>query len=466
MSLIDNDTICAVATPLGQGGVGIVRLSGPNSLTIAQQIIQLNPTPRHAHYCNFKSANNETIDQGIALFFQGPNSFTGEDIVELQGHGGHFAVELILKRVLDCGARLAKPGEFTERAFLNGKIDLVQAEAIADLIEASSQRAALSAVRTLEGEFSSKIRELVSQLIGIRVEVEAAIDFSDEDIDLQTINTIIERTHFANDLLVKILSKAEQGALLKNGMTVAIAGPPNAGKSSLLNRLARYDRAIVTDIPGTTRDLLNEQITIDGLPLNIIDTAGLRETIDPVEAEGVKRAGSAAISADRLLLVFDSATLSAPIESLISDLLDLTKMESDTLKQLLSRTTLVLNKIDLVDTKSLPSVCKINDICLPVIPISAKQEIGIDDLREHLKSCVNFLSTGEDSFIARERHLNALKMAQKSLNLIESEAGAQSQWDLLAEELRMAQQELNKITGDFTSDDLLGEIFSNFCVGK
>jgi tRNA modification GTPase len=465
-SLIDNDTICAIATPSGQGGVGIVRISGPSSLTIASQLIGFEPTPRHAHYCKFKNNKGETIEQGIALFFAGPNSFTGEDVFELQGHGGSYSVQLMLKHVLACGARLANPGEFTERAFLNGKIDLVQAEAIADLIEASSQQAALSAVRTLTGEFSNRIHELVALLIAIRVEVEAAIDFSDEDIDLQTISTIVERTKHANKLLTNILGKAEQGALLKNGMSVAIAGHPNAGKSSLLNRLAGQDRAIVTDIPGTTRDLLSEQITIDGLPLNITDTAGLRVTQDPIEQEGVKRANTAVIEADRLLLVFDSAALSTPIEALISDLLNLTGLASQDIVQILSRTTLVLNKVDLVDRSSLASQCQINGISLPIILISAKHDLGIDDLREHLKSCVNFLSTGEDSFIARERHLKALKSAKKRLKFIEKEAGEHAQWDLLAEELRMAQQELNKITGNFTSDDLLGEIFSNFCVGK
>jgi len=466
MSFIDNDTICAIATPSGQGGVGIVRISGPDSLRIATAIIGFTPTPRHAHYCKFKNAENETIEQGIALFFEGPHSFTGEDIFELQGHGGNYSVQLMLKRVLDCGARLADPGEFTERAFLNGKIDLLQAEAIADLIEASSQQAALSAVRTLEGEFSNQIHELVSLLIAIRVEVEAAIDFSDEDIDLQTLTTIIERSKQANQLLTHILSKAEQGALLKNGMSVAIAGPPNAGKSSLLNRLARQDRAIVTDIPGTTRDILSENISLDGLPINIIDTAGLRVTEDPIEQEGVKRANSAVIGADRLLLVFDSSTVSNPIEPSIASLLNLTGLSDAEIDQILSRTTLVLNKIDLVDPSNLLPACLIRGFSLPVIAISAKQELGIDDLREHMKTCVNFLSTGEDCFIARERHLKALKSAQKGLNFIEKEATEHAQWDLLAEELRMAQQELNRITGDFTSDDLLGEIFSNFCVGK
>lgn len=466
MSFIDNDTICAIATPAGQGGVGIVRISGPDSLHIAEQVIGFKPIPRHAHYCKFKNSSNETIEQGIALFFEGPNSFTGQDIFELQGHGGSYSVQLMLKRVLSCGARLANPGEFTERAFLNGKIDLVQAEAIADLIEASSQQAALSAVRTLEGEFSNKIHDLVSNLIAIRVEVEAAIDFSDEDIDLQTLNTIIERTRLANSLLEDILSKAEQGALLKNGMSVAIAGPPNAGKSSLLNRLAGQERAIVTDIPGTTRDLLSEKITIDGLPINITDTAGLRITQDPIEQEGVKRANTAVTVADRLLMVFDSSTLTGPVAPLISSLLDLTSLSKNEIDQILSRTTLVLNKVDLVDASRLISECDINGITLPVIAISAKQDIGIDSLREHLKACANFLSTGEDSFIARERHLNALKKALKSLKYIENEANEHSQWDLIAEELRMAQQELNRITGDFTSDDLLGEIFSNFCVGK
>ncbi len=465
-SFIDNDTICAIATPAGLGGVGIVRLSGPESVAIAEKVIGFTPTPRHAHYCKFKNANNETIEQGIALFFEGPNSFTGEDVFELQGHGGSYSVQLMLKLVLDCGARLAKPGEFTERAFLNGKIDLVQAEAIADLIEASSQQAALSAVRTLEGEFSSKINLLVSSVIAIRVEVEAAIDFSDEDIDLQTLNTIIERTKAAQELLASILSKAEQGALLKNGMSVAIAGPPNAGKSSLLNRLAQQERAIVTDIPGTTRDLLSEQITIDGLPINITDTAGLRLTDDPIEREGVKRANAAVIAADRLLMVFDCTTLATPIEPLIEDLLNLTSLQDNDITQLLTRTTLVLNKIDLVDPSSLMLSCEINGITLPVISLSAKQDIGLDTLKEHLKDCVNFLSTGEDSFIARERHLNALKSAQKGLIFIENEVNEHSQWDLLAEELRLVQQELNRITGNFSSDDLLGEIFSNFCVGK
>lgn len=466
MTTSHNDTICAVATPSGQGGIGIVRVSGPNSLVIAKQITGIDLTPRYAHYCKFKSSNNQIIEQGIALFFNSPNSFTGEDILELQGHGGSFSIQTLLKRVLQCGARLAAPGEFSERAFLNGKIDLVQAEAIADLIEASSQQAAKSALRTLDGEFSRKIHELVSMLVATRVEVEAAIDFSDEDIDLQTLSTIADYSKQASKALDEIVKTAEQGALLKKGVTVAIAGKPNAGKSSLLNRLAQTDRAIVTDIPGTTRDLLSELITLDGLPLNVIDTAGLRRTNDPVESEGVKRANSAVASADAILLVIDISDENTEISTTIDEVIGFLELPDIDLRDLIKRSTIVLNKIDLADNREFETQFIIHNETVKAISISAKNGIGIDQLKECLKKSVNYLSTAEEGFIARERHLIALANAKKSLDLASVNVSEHSHWDLLAEELRIAQQELNKITGDFTSDDLLGEIFSNFCVGK
>ncbi|MFT4886840.1 MAG: tRNA modification GTPase [Pseudohongiellaceae bacterium] len=466
MSFFNSDTICAIATPPGQGGIGIVRISGPACLDIAKSILGFVPTPRHAHYSNFLNASGVPIEQGIALYFSSPNSFTGEDILELQGHGGSQIIQEVLKSTLEAGARLARPGEFSERAFLNGKIDLLQAEAIADLIEASSEQAAKSAMRTLQGVFSARIHAIVAKLISLRVQVEASIDFSDEEIDLESEERIQQDLINTKDQVDNILEGAKQGVLLKTGLSIAIAGKPNAGKSSLLNALAEVERAIVTDIPGTTRDILQEQISIDGLPLNIIDTAGLRESLDVVEKEGVRRAKVAIKSADQLLLVLDTTDISTSIEAATLEVLALLTDDSS-FSEMLSHSSVILNKIDLArDNWTSPNSVNIQNISVPVIAISAKNLLGMESLRQHLKECVNYTAAGENSFIARERHLISLRGALKHIEIASERVSDHSHWELLAEELRIAQQELNKITGDFSSDDLLGEIFSNFCVGK
>jgi tRNA modification GTPase len=466
MSFFNSDTICAIATPPGQGGIGIVRISGPACLDIAKSILGFVPTPRHAHYSNFLNASGVPIEQGIALYFSSPNSFTGEDILELQGHGGSQIIQEVLKSTLEAGARLARPGEFSERAFLNGKIDLLQAEAIADLIEASSEQAAKSAMRTLQGVFSARIHAIVAKLISLRVQVEASIDFSDEEIDLESEERIQQDLINTKDQVDNILEGAKQGVLLKTGLSIAIAGKPNAGKSSLLNALAEVERAIVTDIPGTTRDILQEQISIDGLPLNIIDTAGLRESLDVVEKEGVRRAKVAIKSADQLLLVLDTTDISTSIEAATLEVLALLTDDSS-FSEMLSHSSVILNKIDLArDNWTSPNSVNIQNISVPVIAISAKNLLGMESLRQHLKECVNYTAAGENSFIARERHLISLRGALKHIEIASERVSDHSHWELLAEELRIAQQELNKITGDFSSDVLLGEIFSNFCVGK
>lgn len=465
MPSIDSDTISAIATPIGAGGIGIVRVSGPECLRIAKAILGFEPTPRHAHYCAFNDNNNEPIEQGIALFFPAPNSFTGENVLELQGHGGSQIVQTILKRTLTEGARLAQPGEFSERAFLNGKIDLLQAEAIADLIEASSEQAAKSAMRTLQGVFSKKINQAVIDLISLRVQVEAHIDFSEEELDLNSATQIKSGLESSVKNLTTIIQNTENGILLKNGLTVAIAGKPNAGKSSLLNALAEVERAIVTSIPGTTRDVLQEQISIDGLPLNIIDTAGLRDSEDIVEQEGIKRAKAAIETADQILLVLDGTDPFDSIESAASDVLEL--LGNSKVTNTLKNCTVIVNKIDILDSDAkFENFIILEGNSVPVIALSAKSYDGLHALRQHLKACVNYSTAGENSFIARERHLIALKEAYKHINSAIDKLEKDPQWDLLGEDLRVSQQELNKITGDFSSDDLLGEIFSNFCVGK
>lgn len=466
MSSLDSDTICAVATPPGQGGIGIVRLSGPACLKIAESILGFKPTPRYAHYSNFLDSSGVSIEQGIALYFSSPNSFTGEDILELQGHGGSQIIQEVLKISLAAGARLARPGEFSERAFLNGKIDLLQAEAIADLIEASSEQAAKSAMRTLQGVFSARIHDIVAKLISIRVQVEASIDFSDEELDLESAGKIQQDLIQAKKQVETIVESAQQGVLLKNGLTIAIAGKPNAGKSSILNALAEVERAIVTDIPGTTRDILQEQISIDGLPLNIVDTAGLRESLDIVEQEGVRRAKAAIKSADQLLVVLDTTEIGDSLEAAILEVLGLLT-DDKTFSELLGHSSVILNKIDLAEeSRTWNDSVNIQNIPVPVIAISAKKHLGLESLRQHLKKCANYTAAGENSFIARERHLLSLRYTLEHLEIAVERVSDHSHWELLAEELRISQQELNKITGDFSSDDLLGEIFSNFCVGK
>ncbi len=446
----EQDTIAAIATPPGRGGVGVIRISGKRVTEISSQLIGKLPASRKATLARFKAADGSCIDQGIALYFQSPNSFTGEDVLELQGHGGPVVLDLVLKRVLQLGARLAEPGEFSKRAFLNDKLDLVEAEAIADLIAADSEQAARAALRSLQGEFSSALHELTEAVITTRLHVEAAIDFPDEDLDLMQDQVLLKRLNHSQKLIDDIQHRAQQGSLLREGMTVVIAGKPNAGKSSLLNRLAGYDAAIVTDIPGTTRDVLRERIHLEGMPLHVIDTAGLRDTNDPVEAEGVRRAHAEITKADRLLYVVDVRDYDAT--QLQQDLQDFPTGIP---------LTVVINKIDLMQFESLQS-CQ----DLTYLSISAVTGVGLDDLRKHLQDCMGFNSSEAGGFLARRRHLDALQRAKLHLNQAQEKLLIRQAGELCAEELRLSQQALSEITGEFTSDDLLGRIFSSFCIGK
>lgn len=465
-SQVETDTVCAIATAPGRSGVGIVRISGPLSLAISKQILGFTPTARYAHFCNFLDDAEQTIDQGIALFFSAPNSFTGEDVLELQGHGGIYVLRELQGRAVQLGARLANPGEFSERAFLNNKIDLLQAEAIADLIESNSKQAAKSALRTLKGEFSNKIQNLQRQLIEARVHIEATIDFSDEDIDFVSDNKVEESLGAILESVNATLAQAKQGALLKEGVNVVIAGKPNAGKSSLLNALSGLDSAIVTDIPGTTRDLLSEEINIDGLPVHIIDTAGIRLSDDVVEKEGLRRAQLAMEQADQLLLIVDKSENEQDVEKLLAPLVLLTDKSINELDYL-QNTAIIFNKIDLLESE-VPSLSAISYLgySIPIIALSAKENIGIDLLRDYIKDAIGFNATEEGVFIARERHLTALSNAKQLVESALEQLATDSSLELIAEDLRFAQAQLGAITGEFTSDDLLGEIFSNFCVGK
>ncbi|MBX2857123.1 MAG: tRNA uridine-5-carboxymethylaminomethyl(34) synthesis GTPase MnmE [Cellvibrionaceae bacterium] len=454
---MSSDTIVAIATPPGRGGVGIVRISGPLSATIAKQIIGLCPAPRYAHYGNFTSHTQQLLDRGIALFFQAPHSFTGEDVLELHGHGGPVVLDMLVASAVAMGARLARPGEFSERAFLNDKLDLSQAEAIADLINAASQQAARQAMNSLSGEFSKQIRTLTDALIQLRVNVESAIDFPEEEIDFLTDGHIERSLEQVIAQLSVVLQKAQQGVLVREGMKVAIAGRPNAGKSSLLNALAQQDIAIVTDIPGTTRDVLSEHIHIDGMPLHISDTAGLRNTRDKVEQIGMDRAWQAFRQADRILLLIDS---SDPQQ------LDIDKHWPEFVNdpEMRRKLTLAYNKIDLDSAQY--QVAQHPQPDLSTVAISAHTGQGLAQLKAHLKQVMGYTANSEGSFSARRRHLDALQSAEKLLCLGLQQLRSHSAGELLAEDLRHAQQYLNQITGEFSSDDLLGKIFSSFCIGK
>ena len=481
MNALTTDTIAALATAPGKSGICVVRVSGPEAASIATSILTFTPTPRTAHLSQFKDACDETIDEGIALFFKGPASFTGEDVLELQGHGGLSVQKLILDRVLSLGARLANPGEFSERAFLNNKIDLVQAEAIADLIDANSAQAARSALRTLSGEFSNKVNHLVAGLTKIRVNIEAAIDFSDEDIDIITESRVKEGLREISESLALALSQANKGMLLKEGMQVVIAGEPNAGKSSLLNALSGNDSAIVTSIAGTTRDLLSEQLQIDGMPVHITDTAGLRLSEDVVEQEGIRRAADAVRKSDKVLLVIDSSVSAS--QNLSEDANGLHELSLSLVPKLLldepalfAKTLVIFNKADLTPGATLgrgaltvPASLRARDgvpAKLESITLSAKLNDGIDALRDALKESIGFNSMIEGAFVARERHLIALRAARELIASAEQCLVDGVPFELAAEDLRLAQNELGRITGQITSDDLLGEIFSTFCVGK
>jgi len=450
------ETIAAVATAQGRGGVGIVRVSGPLASTLAQAICQRELQPRYAHYGPFFADAKQVLDEGLALYFPGPNSFTGEDVLELQGHGGPVVLDLLLRRCVQLGARLARPGEFSERAFLNDKLDLAQAEAIADLIEASSEQAARNALRSLQGEFSRRVHGLTERLISLRIYVEAAIDFPEEEIDFLADGHVLSLLDGVRADLAGVLREAGQGALLRDGMTVVIAGRPNAGKSSLLNALAGREAAIVTEIAGTTRDVLREHIHIDGMPLHVVDTAGLRDTEDQVERIGVERALKAIGEADRILLVVDATAPEADDPfALWPEFLD---QRPDPAK-----VTLIRNKADLSGESVVLEVCNDGHV---TISLSAKSTEGLDLLREHLKSCMGYEQTSESSFSARRRHLETLRQASTHLEHGHAQLTLAGAGELLAEDLRMAQQALGEITGAFSSDDLLGRIFSSFCIGK
>jgi tRNA modification GTPase len=444
------DTIAAVATPPGRGGIGIVRVSGPQAAAIASGMLGRMPRPRYAEHLAFVDAEGKAIDDGIALYFPGPHSFTGEDVLELHGHGGQVVMDMVLQRTIELGARPAQPGEFSQRAFLNGKMDLTQAEAIADLINSASQEAARSAARTLQGAFSDEIHALVEQLIELRTHVEGAIDFPDEEIDVLADSRVAEGLKEVTERLAAVQASARHGALLSEGMHVVIVGCPNAGKSSLLNALARRDAAIVTDTPGTTRDPLREQISVDGLPLHVFDTAGLRDDPDPIEEKGIERTWRVISHADRVLLVIDDQTGANSAVRAIAQRLP-PEMP----------VTYVFNKIDITGTPPGIQEGRPQRIC-----ISAKTGAGVDDLCRHLTSSANLQTGGEGGFIARRRHLVALENAAQRLEQGRHHLEENSACELLAHELFYAQQALGEITGEVTPDDLLGRIFSEFCIGK
>ncbi|PXA66614.1 tRNA uridine-5-carboxymethylaminomethyl(34) synthesis GTPase MnmE [Vibrio sp. 11986-1-5] len=450
------DTIVAQATAPGRGGVGIIRVSGPQAAFVAKQVTGMDLKPRYAQYLSFKDTDGTELDQGIALYFPNPHSFTGEDVLELQGHGGPVVMDMLIKCILAIpGLRPARPGEFSERAFLNDKLDLTQAEAIADLIDASSEQAAKSALQSLQGQFSKRINTLVESLIHLRIYVEAAIDFPEEEIDFLADGKVSADLQAIIDNLAAVRQEANQGAIMREGMKVVIAGRPNAGKSSLLNALSGKDSAIVTDIAGTTRDVLREHIHIDGMPLHIIDTAGLREASDEVEKIGIERAWEEIKQADRVLFMVDGTTTEA------TDPKEIWPDFVDRLPDHMGM-TVIRNKVD--QTGETLGVCQTSQPTL--IRLSAKTGQGVEALRTHLKQCMGFTGNQEGGFMARRRHLDALERAAEHLAIGQQQLEGYMAGEILAEELRIAQQHLNEITGEFSSDDLLGRIFSSFCIGK
>ncbi|MDC0534594.1 tRNA uridine-5-carboxymethylaminomethyl(34) synthesis GTPase MnmE [Francisellaceae bacterium] len=447
------DTITAIATAPGKGGVGIVRVSGSQAWRIAKEMTNLALKPRYAHYTSIFAHEQNKLDEGIVIYFKAPHSFTGEDIVEFQGHGGPIILDLILQEVVRLGARIAEPGEFSQRAFLNDKMDLVQAEAIADMIDASSEQAAKSALKSLQGDFSNAINSLVEKLIHLRVYVEAAIDFPEEEIDLLSDAHIHDGYRKIIDELDEVLNKSQQGVLLREGIQVVIAGKPNAGKSSLLNALSGRESAIVTHIAGTTRDVLKESIQINGVPLHIIDTAGIRESDDIVENLGIERAIMAISEADHILMVCDLTDVDSNQPGKVLE--RLIPIEH---KPRNAEITYVMNKVDLVSDDTAPKSKN-------TVYISAKNNEGIEALKSRILSSVGYQMNTEGVFTARTRHLKAIYIAKEHLanaadHLFNKDG------ELLAEELRLSQTALSQITGSFNADDLLGEIFSSFCIGK
>jgi tRNA modification GTPase len=455
------DTIAAIATAAGRGGIGIVRISGPGCRRIAASLLGEVPAARVATLRPFVDADSNPIDEGLALYFPAPHSLTGEDLLELQGHGGPVVLDVLLRRVLELGARQAGPGEFTQRAFLNDKMDLAQAEAVADLIDSGSALAARAALRSLRGEFSAQVHALAEAMLELRMWVEAAIDFPEEEVDFLADRALGERMEGIRARFAGLSENARQGALLRDGLTLVIAGRPNAGKSSLLNRLAGYEAAIVTAVPGTTRDVLRERIEIDGLPLHILDTAGLRESPDEVEAEGIRRAHHEIARADRVLYVVDAsdpqalASIDADLEALPTE----------------APRTILLNKIDRMGGEprieaDAPDRSGVAGAAPARLYLSAATGSGLDLLREHLKDCVGFHPAAAGALSARARHLDALRRARAHADeahrlLMERHAG-----ELVAQELTDAQRDLGEITGEVSSEDLLGRIFGSFCIGK
>jgi len=443
------ETIVAIATPPGSGGIGVIRLSGPDSHRIASKVVNIPIKPRYAHYCEFRDDQGRNIDQGILIYFKKPNSYTGEDVIEFQGHGGQAVLSLLLKQTLVHGARLAKPGEFTERAYLNGRIDLIQAEAIADLISAASVQAARSAARSLEGEFSRQINSILEQLVGLRVFVESSLDFPEEEIEFIERFGLRQKLSELINTLEVMLIKTHKGSLLRRGIRVVIAGKPNTGKSSLLNYLTRTDRAIVTHIAGTTRDTIEDTILADGIIINLVDTAGIRETQDIVEQEGVRRSLAEAEKADVIIWMTDDA----------DDARDPLKPVPGSNKAIM---LVVHNKIDLFNRE--PATEFVDGV--PNIYISVKTGQGIELLEAMLKDCAGQQETGEDVILARERHIKALEAGKQYIERAVWMHDQAVGTELLAEELNRAQLALAEITGVFHAEDLLGEIFSKFCIGK
>ena len=443
-----HDTIAAIATASGAGGIGIVRVSGPLSQRIARAVLGHCPPPRHAAYLDFKDADAQLIDRGIAIFYPNPHSYTGEDVLELQAHGGTALMQMLLARCIALGARQAEPGEFTRRAYLNDKLDLAQAEAVADVINAATQEAAKSAMRSLSGAFSNTIQSLLAQLIELRMYVEACLDFPEEEIDFITQGRVAEKIAQNQQALVQVFNQAKQGALLRDGIHVVLIGQPNVGKSSLMNALAGEEVAIVTPIAGTTRDTIKSAIQINGVPLHVIDTAGLRETEDEVEKFGIARTWRATETANIALLLLDATH-------------GITESEKSILGRLPQEIAKIWvhNKID-VSQEEAKSIEKDGE---RHIYLSAKTGLGLDLLKAHLLVLAGYQPSGEGAYMARARHLKALEDVESHLGMAASQINSA---ELVAEELRMAQEALGSITGEFTPDDLLGEIFSKFCIGK
>lgn len=446
--MTDNDIIAAIATAAGRGGIGVVRVSGPTLEGIVAGVVARPLPPRRAMLSAFLDARGEVIDEGIALYYRAPHSYTGEDVLELQGHGGPLVLQLVLRRCLELGARLAQPGEFTRRAYLNEKLDLAQAESVADLIDAATAEAARSAVRSLRGVFSRKIEQLWEAFVELRALVEATLDFPEEDVEFLKQAQADRRLAELQERVAEVLAASVQGSLLREGIHVVLAGRPNVGKSSLLNRLAGEELAIVTEIPGTTRDVIRQSISLDGVPAHVIDTAGLRESDDPVEKLGVARTWAAIEKADLVLL-----------------LLDATQGESAADREIVGKLPTglpcikIMNKIDLLGRQ--PGVERRGSD--QTVWLSAKTGSGIELLRKAVLETVGWHAVGEGMFMARERHIRALQQVGLHLEHARQQG---SRLELLAEELRLGQEALGTITGEFTSDDLLGEIFSRFCIGK